>query len=179
MSIPKTTVVLWFCSSSPEMLQQWSSVPQQPQQKSLSVVTTVWGGMTPTSQTSPYSNTRLPGAYTNKAMYNSSVQPGFNAASPPMQKGPPYNTATMSYNRQTPGPGSVYNQQKSVLYSFENSVLWGFFIFCLNITFVIFCILQNSRTLWCLHCLRMVQMKQKYLANPAIPYFYIERLKVT
>ena len=95
------------------MLQQWSSVPQP--QKSLSVVTTVWGGMTPTSQTSPYSNTRLPVAYTNKAMYNSSVQAGFNVASPPMQK-PPYNSsgATMSYNRQT--SGTVYNQQKWVNY---------------------------------------------------------------
>lgn len=108
---PNVTVVLWFCSSSPEMLQQWSSVPQP--QKSLSVVTTVWGGMTPTSQTSPYSNSRLPGTYTNKAMYNSSVQSGFNAASPPMQK-PPYSSSSMSYNRQT--PGTVYNQQKWVLH---------------------------------------------------------------
>lgn len=151
------TVVLWFCSSSPEMLQQWSSVPQP--QKSLSVVTTVWGGMTPTSQTSPYSNSRLPGAYTNKAMYNSSVQSGFNAASPPMQK-PPYNSSSMSYNRQT--PSAVYNQQKWVLHSRYGLV--DFFKFCLTATFVIFCVwqwgLHNSRTLWCLHFLRRVQMKK-------------------
>ncbi len=75
----------------------------------LSVVTTVWGGMTPVSQTTPFSQNPHSPSYTNTTM--SQMPQGFMAAaSGQIQKtgmgyGALPQAAGMVYSRQ-PGPGA-------------------------------------------------------------------------
>jgi hypothetical protein len=76
----------------------------------VSVVTTVWGGVTPVSQTAPYSQNPLSPSYTNTTM--SQMPQGFSGQMPKAGMGGyggPPQAGGMAYARQ-PGPGGAYGR---------------------------------------------------------------------